>query len=462
MIYLIIVYVLIMFAIGGYSYIKNEKSDDEYLVCGRSQGWVSSGLSVGATWIWAPALFVSAQQAYTNGLVGFFWFFVPNVLTLIFFGYVASRFVRKFPQGYTLPQYMDSLYGGKVHKLYLLQFTVLQVMSMAVQLLAGGAVIALMTGWSYPFVVLFLALVAFGYSSLGGLRASMVTDAVQMIFMIIAGIISVILVISKMESGAISQGLAGINGLGGSLFSKHFITVMLTTGITTTIGLLAGPIGDQMFWQRVYAVRPENIRKSFTVGAISFGLIPLLFGLVGFAGAGSGFEAQNVEMVNMELVNKFAPPAITFIVTILIMAGLGSTMDSGYCAITSLAEVDYKKYLRSVPKMALRWGSMLLLALFAILIALIPNLQIFHLFLFYGTIRATTFIPTLVTILSKEIPDEKYIRRGLLLSLCVGVPAYAMGSIVGIWYLNLIGILLTVGLSGIFAWAGVLAERRNA
>ena len=49
----------------------------EFLVANREIGTFSGALSVAATWIWAPALFVSATKAYTSGIPGLFWFTVP-------------------------------------------------------------------------------------------------------------------------------------------------------------------------------------------------------------------------------------------------------------------------------------------------------------------------------------------------------------------------------------------------
>ena len=42
-----------------------------YLVARRELNTVQGSMSVAATWLWAPGLFISAQQAYcVNGLVG--------------------------------------------------------------------------------------------------------------------------------------------------------------------------------------------------------------------------------------------------------------------------------------------------------------------------------------------------------------------------------------------------------
>lgn len=46
---------------------KEEKDVERFCVGNRNIGWVMSALSIAATWIWAPALFTSTENAYTRG-----------------------------------------------------------------------------------------------------------------------------------------------------------------------------------------------------------------------------------------------------------------------------------------------------------------------------------------------------------------------------------------------------------
>ena len=57
-------------------------SKTSFLVARRELNTFQGSLSVAAAWLWAPGLFISAQQAYVNGLVGLFWFCLGNFLTL--------------------------------------------------------------------------------------------------------------------------------------------------------------------------------------------------------------------------------------------------------------------------------------------------------------------------------------------------------------------------------------------
>lgn len=48
---------------------KKEKNVERFCVGSRSENWLMSALSIAATWIWAPALFVSTEKAYSTGWV---------------------------------------------------------------------------------------------------------------------------------------------------------------------------------------------------------------------------------------------------------------------------------------------------------------------------------------------------------------------------------------------------------
>ena len=64
---------------------RRSKTTESFHVADRKLGMVRSAMSIAATWIWAPALFTSAEKAYMNGWPGLFWFLVPKVLCLLIF-----------------------------------------------------------------------------------------------------------------------------------------------------------------------------------------------------------------------------------------------------------------------------------------------------------------------------------------------------------------------------------------
>lgn len=102
---------------------KRETVAEAFHVGNRNMGTLQSAMSIAATWIWAPALFTSAEKAYANGYVGLFWFLVPNVLCLLLFIPFAQKIRKVMPNGITLAGFMGEAYGQKVRGIYLFQLT---------------------------------------------------------------------------------------------------------------------------------------------------------------------------------------------------------------------------------------------------------------------------------------------------------------------------------------------------
>ena len=104
------VYAAVMLA-ATFLFAKQGRGSDDFYVGDRKMGPVVSAMSIAATWIWAPALFTSAEKAYSNGLPGLFWFLVPNVLCLMLFIPFAKAIRRRMPAGITLSGFMGHLHG---------------------------------------------------------------------------------------------------------------------------------------------------------------------------------------------------------------------------------------------------------------------------------------------------------------------------------------------------------------
>jgi len=94
---------------------------------------------------------------------------------------------------------------------------------------------------------------------------------------------------------------------------------------------------------------------------------------------------------------------------------------------------------------------MVLLAIAAMLIANIPGMQILYLFLFYGTLRASTFLPT-VFALSRRNVGERGMFFGVLTAFLLGLPVFAAGNFLQIPWLGVAGSLLTILCSGGMVW----------
>ena len=136
------------------------------------------------------------------------------------------------------------------------------------------------------------------------------------------------------------NGLGGISGNFGNLFDSNGIAVMLSFGIPTTIGLLSGTFGDQMFWQRVFCVKQDKVKRTMITAAFIFAIVPISLASFGFFASGAGLAIADTQLVNVGAVIAFTPKWFLYLFFMLILSGLISTVDSILCAVSSIAGHD--------------------------------------------------------------------------------------------------------------------------
>lgn len=437
----LIIYFIVI--IGMTIFVKTPKDKSDYLAGGHNVGTVSTALSVAATWIWAPALFVSAEKAYMSGYAGLLWFLVPNIICLLLFIPFAIRLRNKMPYGFTISQLMNETYGRKVKNIYVTQLSLLSLLSTIVQLVAGGKIISIMTGIPFYLTTIILGGVALFYSLNKGIRASIFTDAIQMVLILLACFILVPMAININGIQPITEGFKGI-GHDTTLFNHNGIELMLAFGIPTTIGLIAGPFGDQNFYQRIFSVKRDKIKQSMILGAIAFAIVPIGMGILGFTAAGIGYKGADTSVINFELIRAILPQWAGVVFLFVLLSGLLSTIDSNLNSISSLVN-DVVKDARVSH---LKWA-MVILTVASITLSNI-DMTIVDFFLIYGILRATTFGTTVMTLLGYEFKANG-VFYGVLVALVVGVPTFVYAKINDILWLNISASIFTLVISVIIA-----------
>lgn len=429
--------------IGMTVFIKKPQNKSDYIAGGHDVGTISTALSISATWIWAPALFVSAEQSYTNGYSGLLWFLVPNIVCLLLFIPFAIRLRKKMPYGFTLSQLMNDTYGTKVKNIYVTQLSLLSLLSTIVQLVAGGKIISIMTGIPFWITTVILGGVALIYSLNKGIRASIFTDAIQMLLILIACFILVPMAININGIQPITEGFKGI-GRDTTFFNANGIELMLAFGIPTTIGLIAGPFGDQNFYQRIFSVKQDKIKKAMILGAISFAIVPLGMGILGFIASGVGFTGGDISVVNFELIRAILPQWASIVFMFVLLSGLLSTIDSNLNSISSLTN----DIIKNAKVSHLKWA-MVILTVLSIVLSNI-NMTIVDFFLIYGILRATTFGTTVMTLLGYQFKPNG-VFYGVLVALVIGMPTFVYAKANDILWLNIVASIFTLTISVIIA-----------
>ena len=396
-----------------------------FVVGDRKIGTWRGALSIAATWIWAPALFVSSQQAFQNGWVGFLCFLIPNALCLVIYAPFAQRLRDRFPNGYNFPDIIGGV-SGRVRKLYKFNFSALSLLSISVQLLAGSQIMHLYTGVPFLLCSLILLAIPAVYMFIRGFNASVNTDVVQYVLIALASIMFLVFIPSS--------GLA-FNSIKWDIFSPfegRGLEVLLGFGIPTAIGLLSGPFGDGTFAQRALAIKKDKVKKSFFLSAILFAVVPLCLSTLGFGAVGAGFTPTDVSQVGVEFITSIAPTWVAYMVFVMVLCGLLSSIDSHQSFLASLGKTRKQQL-----------SLMFLLPIISVIIANIPGNSVNTMFLFYGLFRAVSLVVNMLFMWGYKL-KEKTIFWAVLINEIVSFVPFAIGNFFGITWLKLTASLMTI------------------
>lgn len=408
---------------------NQERHAEGFLVADRNVGSWQGAFSIAVSWVWAPAVFICSLQAYTQGLAGIFWFTAPNILCFFTFAVIAVRIRKLMPKGYTLPDYIWKRFDGHkgAHISFLLIAFGYQLGAIIINAVAGGTLLHLASGIDIKIAISAMILLALAYSLLSGLKASVFTDVIQMLMILIFGFILVPWAIFQAGGwSSITNGLGGINGNLSNIFDAK---TAFAFGIPMTISLIAGPISDQMFYQRALAVQKDKIMSVFVKGGLLFGIVPILLSLLGFVGVTlsqtQGLLVNDPQMVSPIVIGSLLPKFALYLFILMAFAGLCSTMDSAFCAISSLGSIDvYKRYFKNRPKdeILLKWARLYMIfgaALGGIIALMQPKLL--WVFFIYGALAASGFLPTILSLYWKSLKGTD-VTIAILASLIIATP----------------------------------------
>ncbi len=452
-----------------------------FMAAGRNVPWWLGAISISVSWIWAPALFVSVQQAYQQGIPGIFWFSFPNILCLIIIAPLAVRIRRNLPDGYSQPEWIRFRFDEKTHKLYLIPFFWYQLMAVTVQLYAGGSIFSFLTGIPVINVMVILAVTTLIYGTISGMRASIITDFLQYALIILGGLLVIPWTISS--AGGFQAVVGGFGGISGKFKDLLNPQVAFNFGIVTSIGLISGVLSDQQHWQRAFTINKKTLVRAYVFAGFLFGIVPIGLSTLGFLGANASVGVSlpagaDPSMIGVAVVAKFLPTWAVGAFLIMLLGGLCSTLDSGMCAASSLYALNCfpftpeeksakekekkreelsnqeKTILSNFDKKTVKRGRIAMYGitlagfLVAIAVLYIPNFGLQYLWWVFNTIAACVAVPTILSLYWKRL-DSKGVFWGVLIAFFIGIPLFIYSNIVGnilMTVLSSVGILLITSL----------------
>ena len=382
---IVALYALGTILLGSY-YSRRQTSLEEYFTGGGRMNPTLIGVSLMATSLSSIAYLSIPGEAISKGPVG-----LANQLAHPFiFVVVGFIFIPFFMRTRVISAYelLEERLGLGIRMLGAVLFLIFRLVWMSLLVFLAAQALAIMMGldesW-VPWITLITGLIAVTYTSLGGLRAVVITDGFQTLFML-AGALLVI--------GLVTYRMGGLGWFPTTWqphwdeqplfsFDPSVRLSILGTIFSTFILASAGLAGDQTKIQRLMATTDARAaRRAYATNQIVGIGVVLTLWLVGFALLGlvqnnpellpAGIDTgANGDKVFPYFISYLLPPGISGLVVAAMLAAAMSSIDSGVNSITAVIDRDFLHRfgkLPSDPRVQARWAKILSFVIGAVIV----------------------------------------------------------------------------------------------
>lgn len=352
---LIVVYCLSTIGLGWYMGAR-QTTAREYFVGRGNMSPTLVGISLFATllstisYLASPGEIIGKGPVALTGILG-----LPIVYVIVGYLFIPAIMRRRVTSAYEL---LEERLGLRVRLLGATMFIVLRVIWMSLLVYLAAKAVTVMIGvdesW-IPTIVVLTGFVAVIYTSLGGLRAVVITDLVQAI-LLLGGALLVIVVVT-VELGDFSWFPTSWQAHWDTqpLYSFDPTTRVTFVGTILSVCLwhLCTAAGDQTSIQRFMATGDVNAARRAYAIHLGYGTVVLLV-LAAVGLSLMGYFQQNVDQLpkGMELAREadqifphfiafHLPAGVSGLVVAAMFAAAMSSIDSGVNSITAVVTTDF-------------------------------------------------------------------------------------------------------------------------
>ncbi len=273
---------------------------------------------------------------------------------------------------------LETRFGPPTRRMLSLVFLITRFLADGVRVFAGAIPLALLTGWTVPTAIVVLGAITLVYTWLGGIKAVIWADVIQLCVYVTGGVAALLIAIHLAGGPGHAWSLA--SGAGKlRVFDFH---LSLTAPYTFLGGLIGGALlsaashgTDQLIVQRLLSTRSLRDARVAIIGSGVLVILQfLLFLLVGVALWASQNAPAGVgpDQLFSEFVLHHLPVGLSGLVIAGILAAAMSSHSSAISALASsltydqyaswTGERDPVKLLRVGRIVSFAWGTALILA----------------------------------------------------------------------------------------------------
>lgn len=351
-------YILGMVGIAIYIAFK-KKNTEHYFVGNRNMPWFAVGVSMFACGVSAIAIMALPAKSFATNWV-FATIYIINFFVMMpFYMFVFIPILQKLKVTTTF-QYLEERFNRPVRMYCSVVYVIMQmVVRMNVVLLLPGIAINAVTGLNIYVAIILAGIICTLYTAAGGIEAVIWTDLLQAAFLIGSVLISIIVVLIKVDGGLMSVIDLGMAESKFRIFDTRLDFTLPTIWVFLIMQfcLILGAMQEQENMQRILSTSSiKNARKTvFAFQAINIPAFAMFFF---FGTALFAFYKLNPQLLNPGLrtdaivpwfISQQLPAGIAGLAIAGIFAASLSTLNGGINSASTIIVTDFiKPYVSKV------------------------------------------------------------------------------------------------------------------
>ncbi len=374
---------------------------EDYLVSRNRVGTPMAVATIVASAMGAWILFSPPEVGATSGIAGIVGYCIGQATPAAMLAFLGTRMRFLMPNGHSLNEYVLYRFGQTMYLLTLGIGVFYMFVYLAAELTAIAKAVELMAGVPLWLTALLVITGVFIYTVVGGLEASIFTDALQ--FVVIVPLLLISFGVAVVALGGWGTAIAPV-----TQSSPELLTLTHGPGIkfgaTLVIAVIAAEMFNQGNWQRVYACKTNQVvRRSFLGSSLVIWPMLLLAGLLGILAMHFGY---NDDRAFFSLIQALALPTwVGMGILLLVLALVMSTLSALLNGIASIFTLDLIRLFPTMPAAGILRASRILtvvIGLPAIMIAA-QGYNVLYLFLLADLVCAGAVFPVLFGLYSRRL-----------------------------------------------------------
>ena len=342
----------------GFYFSKSEKSTKDFFLGGKRIPAWAAGLSLFGTNLSAITFMAIPAKVYATN-----WhYFTGNITILIIAAPVGVLLFIPFfckLNITTAYEYLEKRFNIVARLCGSFMYAVMHLLKMGIVLLLPALALSTVTGMNVNTTILVMGVLCTVYTVLGGIKAVIWTDVLQVIVLLIGAVVCIVIIIFDlgenfidMTGAAFAQGKFSPGQLGWDLTAPTLFVVLLGTS-AQWIGS-----GDQNSVQRYLTTRNvKEAQKSLWISAFVSVPAAFLFFTIGtllYMYYGKNPANLNAGMDNDTILPWFIlqqlPAGVSGVIIAGIFAAAMSSLDSSMNGIASAIVTDTTRFKPSIPE----------------------------------------------------------------------------------------------------------------